>query len=169
MKRLDTFLEGLLNKSNKNKIITNIDVRDMDEMAKVFPKHQAYNDRTITLDAKENLCIVAGRHVSGKIYDPEIDVFVNINGKLYDFYLQLGGLDPKTQTYKPHRLESGVFSGSESVRFLNEGYFWIVDINDAKAFIENQFESYNKVETLAGFNTSKMFEKWLGVKLDVVG
>lgn len=48
MKRLDTFLEGLLNKSNKSKTtdIADIDVKDPDEMAAVFPKHHALNMNT---------------------------------------------------------------------------------------------------------------------------
>jgi hypothetical protein len=45
MKRLDTFLEGLLNKSNKSKLI-NIDIMDPNELATVFPKHHALNMNT---------------------------------------------------------------------------------------------------------------------------
>lgn len=37
MKRLDTFLEGLLDKSNKADVISDIDVTDPEELASAFP------------------------------------------------------------------------------------------------------------------------------------
>lgn len=58
MKTLNIFLEGLLDKSNKSKLI-NIDIMDPNELATVFP-HRTSLGQDIYLPSKNGLCIMQG-------------------------------------------------------------------------------------------------------------
>lgn len=165
MKTLNIFLEGLLNKSNKSKLI-NIDIMDPNELATVFPHHTSLG-QDIYLPSKNGLCMMHGFGRSSKRYSPRINLFVKINRVLYRFNILICGLDQQTDEYRPHEISVRTIDEGEMLNFHKNGYLWKVDINDAKAFLIKQFELYNKVNVVGNLSIYKQFTKWLGVKLDI--
>jgi len=170
MKRLDTFLEGLLNKSNKSKTtdIADIDVKDPDEMAAVFPKHHALNMNTRVSLGVDTCVIAVQQKLSGDMSLPIFELFVKINRKLYNFSIQVGGFDPQKNAYHNHLLSVFETENDETIPLPDKGYAWSVDINDAKLFLVKRIKSYNKVSFYGDKKYGKIFEKWLGVDLDIV-
>ena len=165
MKTLSIFLEGLLDKSNKSKLI-NIDIMDPNELATIFP-HRTSLGQDIYLPSKNGLCMMRGRGHGNKRYLPMINLFVKINRVLYRFNILICGLDQQTGEYLPHDISVRTIDEGEMLNFHKNGYLWKVDINDAKAFLIKQFELYNKVNVVGNLSIYKQFTKWLGVKLDV--
>ena len=167
MKTLNTFLEGLLDKSNKSKLI-NIDIMDPNELATIFP-HRTSLGQDIYLPSKNGMCMMQGRGHGNKRYLPVINLFVKIKRVLYRFKIALGGLDQQTGEYLPHEISVRTIDEGEMLNFHKNGYLWKVDMEDAKTFLISQFELYNKVNVVGNLSIYKQFTKWLGVKLDVVG
>lgn len=166
MKTLNIFLEGLLDKSNKADVISDIDVTDPEELASAFP-HRTSLGQDIYLPSKNGLCMIHGLGSNGKTYAPMINLFVKINRVLYRFNILICGLDHQTEKYFAHDISVRTIDEGEMLNFHKNGYLWKVDINDAKAFLIKQFELYNKVNVVGNLSIYKQFTKWLGVKLDV--
>lgn len=165
MKRLDTFLEGLLDKSNKSKLI-NIDIMDSNELATVFP-HRTSLGQDIYLPLKNGLCMMHGFGRSSKRYSPGIDIFMKIKKVLYRFNVIVNGLDQQTNEYRPHEISARACTEGEMLNFHKNGYLWKVDMEEVKSFLIGQFKLYDKAEVDGDLNDYKQFEKWLGVKLDI--
>lgn len=166
MKTLNIFLEGLLDKSNKVDVISNIDVTDPEELASAFP-HRTSLGQDIYLPSKNGLCMIHGFGRSSKRYSPRIDIFMKIKKVLYRFNVIVNGLDQQTNEYRPHEISVRTIDEGEMLNFHKNGYLWKVDMEEVKSFLIWQFELYNKVNVVGKLSIYKQFTKWLGVKLDI--
>lgn len=156
MKTLNTFLEGLLSKSNKKEFISlrDVDINDTDELISFFPKCTPIK-RGAPVRPEDGLCIIVSCiHAGNSTHISEFNLYTNVNGKLYQFRVAFGKFNRETKSYEPHKIYYGKC-------------LWKVDIEDAKDFLTGMLKLHNKVIDVSC--DCKVFEKWLGVKLDVVG
>jgi hypothetical protein len=169
MKTLNTFLEGLLSKSNKKEFINlrDVDINDADELISFFPKCTPIKHGA-PVRPEDGLCIiVSGIHAGNNTHISEFNLYTNVNGKLYQFRVAFGKFNRETKSYEPHKIYSEIIEGIKTEYFYYGKCLWKVDIEDAKDFLTGMLKLHNKVIDVSC--DCKVFEKWLGVKLDVVG
>ena len=68
----------------------------------------------------------------------------------------------------PRELYVKIMDESDVIGISKNKYLWEVDINDARVFLAEQFKMYNKTWSLNMSCDYKVFEKWLGVKVNMV-
>lgn len=167
MKRLDTFIEGLLDKSNKAKTmdISDIDMRNIEELKMALPDHKEYPGNAV-FTPSDGLCLIMGHKYGNKYGLPVFEFFVKIDEVLYDFYVCMSVLLRDKQ-----RINLEIIPTEEhtSMKFINYGYLWGVDMAQAKKFIQDQvmFHEDVYVEDDVSAANLKLFKKWLGIDFRV--
>lgn len=167
MKRLDTFIEGLLDKSNKAKTmdISDIDMRNIEELKMTLPDHKEYPGNAV-FTLSDGLCLIRGHKNGNKYGLPMFEFFVKIDEVLYIFYVHMSILLRDKQ-----RINLEIIPAEEhtSMKFINYGYLWRVDMAQAKKFIQDQvmFHEDVYVEDDVSAANLKLFKKWLGIDFRV--
>ena len=122
MKRLDTFIEGLLDKSNKAKTmdISDIDMRNIEELKMVLPGRKEYPGNAV-FTPSDGLCLIRGHKYGNKYGLPMFEFFVKIDEVLYVFYVCMSVLPRDKQ-----RINLEIIPTEEhtSMKFINYGYLW---------------------------------------------
>ena len=169
MKTLNTFLEGLLNKSNKGDLINfkDIDVWNPDELATVFPGKKIHKQALYITKNDDNLCLVSGLTQDSNKCVPTFYIFIKMDGIFYDISVSLRENRQATELI-PRELYVKIMDESDVIGISKNKYLWEVDINDARVFLAEQFKMYNKTWSLNRSCDYKVFEKWLGVKVNMV-
>lgn len=169
MKTLNTFLEGLLNRNNKVKTmdISDIDIGNPEDLKIVLPDHKEYPGNAV-FTPSDGLCLIRGRKYGNKYGMPVFEFFVEIDGVLYDFFVYISVLrrDKKRINLEIIPIEEHTF-----MKFINSGYLWIVDMAQAKKFIQDQVKFHEEIHVDDEDDVSaanlKLFKKWLEIDFRV--
>jgi hypothetical protein len=160
---------GLLNKDNKGKTtsIIDVDTQSIYEMDILFANHISFGHSTSILP-EDGLCIISGHGPNNGLYVPTFSMYVNLHGTLYNFSLMLGGFMQRASKYCIHTLSVVKILDPIVTRFDNEGYLWKVDMSETKSFLIEQMKIYNYILMDCDKEEEKLFRQWLGVDLKSV-